>query len=68
MDRKVIKTIHGSFAIETNDLDAINGWRQTCQGCWYRYRKIKGAPCVEGKNCGDLYSYLVPIKLVKSII
>ena len=65
MDRpkEIVHTIHGRFIIATNDPKFSNA--PTCSGCFYRYRKGIGAPCVENTWCGNLYQYLNPFALNK---
>lgn len=60
---KIVETLHGIFKIKTWDPRSLSGGRPTCDGCWYKNRKSKGAPCVENTWCGGLYGYLEPIKL-----
>jgi len=64
MDRpkEIVNTIHGKFKIITFD-PLKNDLRPTCYQCFYKNHKVTGAPCVEGKWCGGLYSSLVPIRL-----
>ena len=60
---QIVETLHGIFCVMTWDPKDLSGGIPICNGCWYKNRKGKGAPCVEGTWCGGLYGYLVPVKL-----
>ena len=59
-----VVTPHGVFNIIKHDPQK-NDLRPTCYNCFYKTRKVAGAPCVEGKWCGDLYSSLEPSTLTE---
>jgi len=60
---QIVETLHGIFEIKTWNPKDLSGGIPIYYGCWYKNRKGKGAPCVEGTWCGGLYGYLVPVKL-----
>ena len=59
-----VVTPHGVFNIVKHDPQK-GDLRATCYNCFYKNRKVSGAPCVEGKWCGDLYSSLIPSTLTE---
>ena len=59
---EVIETIHGLFKIVTYESNT-----PLCYNCWYKHRKVSGAPCVDGKWCSGLYSSLLPLKIENDI-
>lgn len=62
--KEFITTIHGLFRIREFDPNKGEA-RPQCYECFYKNRKVTGAPCTNGTWCGNLYSSLIPVRLTK---